>query len=265
MCSLNTEQRAFFQKYIHEVENALCTVLKSNAVRFPSLKVLLNRFECTSKRLLSEGFKHLRQFIEFHNELCTAVMLLEEPNCEQLDYEPVSAVCEKRFDFHLRYTKQKPMWVEVKTIHPLTKDDWWKYEQDLGLGRFGNVKLILNEEWLGGEIYHDAYASRSKILEYVVETENKIESCLKDKIEDNTCLVFFSNGTDWYLDELEDFVFYYRHDKHHSGDTFAQMEDYHIKENRIILKRNIHLFAFMERSLTEIRPNRVRWNVRPSP
>lgn len=264
MCSLKNDQRAFFQEFIAEIEKDLCTALESNAARFPSHKILLSRFEEASKRLLGEGLKHLSQFIEFHNELCVAAILLKEPTCEQLDYEPEIDACKKRFDFCLRLASRKPKWVEVKTIHPSTKDDWKKYEQDSYLRRFGGVELIMEKEWLGGELYHKAYASRSKILEYVMQTENKIESCLRGKKEENTFLLFFSNGFDWSIGSLEDFVFFYRYDKHLPEDTFGFMEEHNVKEKGIILQRNIDFFAFMERPFAEIWPSRGIWNVRPS-
>lgn len=243
-----------FQEFIIEVKNDLCNSIEKNVSRFPSSDKLLNRFKESSDRLLKNGSQYLRHFIETHNELCVAASLLEEPSLEILEYEPKIEICDKRFDFYFKLASRIPKWVEVKTIHPVSKDDWVKYKSDLNKGRFGDVELILEKEWGGGELYHNAIASRSKILEYVLETEEKIESCLGDSNKENTFLLFFSNGFDWHLDRLEDFVYFYRYGKHLPEDTFGTMEAHHIKENGIVLKGNIDFFAYMERTTTEIRP-----------
>lgn len=264
MTLLDKKQRVYFQEFIREIEKDLYETLESNAVLFPSRRKLLSRFDGASKRLLGGGLKYLGQFIEFHNELCVAASILEEPTCKQLNYESEIEACEKRFGFYITFSSRGPLWVEVKTVHPTNQNDWGKYERDLYLRRFGQVEVILEKEWLGGELYHKTYASRSKILEYVLQTEEKIHSCVKDREEVNTVLTFFSNGFDWHLDMLEDFIFFYRYGNHLPEDTFGTMEDHHIRKNDIKLRRNIDFFAFMERSSAEIRPSRRSWNVRPT-
>jgi hypothetical protein len=260
---LNEEQHTHFQQFIEEVKNDLCVKITSNSSKFPSFNKLLVRFTAASERLLSEGLDHLPHFIETHNELCVAADILEEPNCEQLDYELPIEGSGKLFDFFFKRSSGIPIWIEIKTIHPTDLDAWDKYERDKHLRRFGDVELILEEKWLGGELYHKAYASRSKILEYVIETEEKISECLGENEQEGKMLLFFSNGFDWHLDELEDFIYFYQHDKHLPEDTFGVMEEHHISDNGITLQHNINVFAYMERPDTNIRPRKKNYNVEP--
>jgi hypothetical protein len=116
-------------------------------------------------------------------------------------------------------------YTEVKTINPITQDDWDKYQNASGGRRFPeDTLLIFDNEWLGGELYHDAYAARTKMMDYTLFLEEKIQKCLENTADKVTFLALFTNGFHWHLDELEDFVFYYRNGLHFSGDPFAKME-----------------------------------------
>lgn len=265
MNEFNDEYRIFFKNLIGLIEKDLCKTIETNSTRFPSCKSLLTRFRGASERLLSEGLKHLKSFIEFHNELCTAVNILESPPaCMLLDYEPKSRDSNKRIDFRALFASGPPRWVEVKTIHPTNQDAWEKFVQHRDLQRFGKkVEVILEKERLGGELYHKAFASRSKMLEYTLETEKNIEAYIKDEEKGITFLMLCSNGFDWHRDRLEDFVFFYRYRKHFSGDPFRLLEEHYIKDKGIHLLYNINYFGFMERPISEIRPNVATWNIKP--
>jgi len=77
-----------------------------------------------------------------------------------------------------------------------------------------------------------------------------------------TFLALFTNGFHWHLNELEDFVFFYFKGIHFPGGPFAQMEDYDVNEKKIRFRRTIDHFAYFRRPKTEMKPNKVIWNVK---
>ncbi len=256
------KSKSLFRHFTEEAERTLISAVESKKDIFPSYSTLINRYRATANRVLQKGFSNLKDFHEVHNEVCTAAIILEEAPVKRVDYEPAINNCKKRFDFHVSMADGPVQFIEVKTIHPISKDDWVKYKAATEKGLFPkNTYLLLNDAWLGGELYHNSYAARGKMLDYTIETEDKIESCLMDVKEKITILVFFTDGFDWHLDELEDFVFFYRSGKHFPGDPFSAMEDDFIKNEGIHLKKVIHYFACFRRPKTEIRPNKIIWNV----
>jgi len=144
----------------------------------------------------------------------------------------------------------------------MSQDDYVKYQAALKNKRFpDDTHLILNNEWLGGELYHNAYASRCKVQDYTLLTEDQIEKCLSKQTDKETFLVLFTNGFQWHLDELEDFVFYYYKGVHFPGDPFAKMEAYDIKYRKIEFKKTIDSFSYIRRPKMEMRPNKIIWRV----
>lgn len=205
-------------------------------------------------------------FEEVHNELCVAVFILEASNspCTKFEYEPAEGLCSKRFDFSAAFQARQTARVEVKTIHPGRIDSWEQYERLGRNTRFpDNATLYLEKQWLGGELFHTYSAARAKLLAYPIETEEKVERCLTDAERRRVFLVFFSNGFDWHVDHLEDFLHLYRHGHHFEGDHFRLMEEHYIKEKELHFKRNIQHFGFMLRGTTAIRPSVGWWDVEP--
>jgi hypothetical protein len=252
--------------FISKTEKDLYNVIETNKKRFPSWTKLLERHKKASSRLLKNEPASLNSFKEIHNELCTAIVILEDRTDHSvisIDYEPSLDHCDKYFDFVANMSNGSVYWLEVKTIHPMSKNDWKKYQEALEKERFPkDTLLILSEEWLGGELYHNAYASRSKMMDYTLEMEQKIDKCLVETTGSNmTFLVLYTNGFYWHIDELEDFIYFYRLDKHFPGDPFANMEDHAVQMQGITFKKNIDHFSYIRRATTEIRPNRVVWCV----
>lgn len=265
MTDLSYHAKVLFNEFVSKVEQDLITVVESNKNRFPSGDRLINRYRDAISRVRKGGYCQFKEFHEVHNELCTAVVILEdksEPMVQKLEYEPQISKCDKRFDFHVMMSDNNTRYLELKTIHPISQDDWYKYQKALMDKRFPeNTHFILDKQSLGGELYHNFYSARSKMLDYTIDIEKKIESCLDNPKTNAIFLVLFSNGFAWYLEELEDFVFFYRKGKHFPGDPFAQMEDYFIKEREILLSGSIHCFSYFRRPKLEVRPNKVVWNV----
>jgi hypothetical protein len=268
MAWVDDDQRLLFVEHVRNVEKVLCQAIKSETYRFPSREKLLARFHEAENRLLREGLDGLNQFLEVQNELCVAAEILKdstEGGCCKLEYEPAIDECSSLFDYCVEYPSGPKRWIEVKTIHPRMQNDWNRYLRDFKNDRFTrNTRLVLERDWMGGQLYHHAFAARSKILEYALETEQKIETCLKSEERRITFLVLFSNGFDWHIDHLEDFLAYYRHGSHFVGDHFAKMEQYYIETKGVTMKRNIHHFAYIKRPDLSVVPIQVVWSVLPA-
>ncbi len=260
------EYRKWFEAFIQQAEEELCSRLAAEQRRFLSWGQIVSRFRESASRLLERGLDALNQFREAHNELCVAVKILDDKNiCTRLDYEPPMENCQQRFDFYVTMTEKRPCWVEVKTIHPASQDDWEKYKNIIEKGRIpDNVQVVYEEEWLGGELWHYAYTSRSKMLEYSLSVEEKIQSCQINRDKEMCMVVFCGDGFRWDLDALEDFVSFYRTGKHWPGDPFQDMEKHYIEQNGIALLRNIDHFAFFRRREIELHPDKIVWSVQPA-
>ncbi len=266
MSSLSEESEQHFKEFVKKAKKDLIACVTANKDRFHNADKLVDRYCDVVSRDMNQRLTTLREFHEVHNELCTAAAILEdksEPNVTNLEYEPEIDGCDKRFDFHAMMSKGPVRYIEVKTIHPMSQNDWDKYQAALKNRRFPpNTHLILDNEWLGGELYHNAYAARSKMLDYALVVEDKIGECLSNIKEKVTFLALFTNGFHWHLDELEDFVFFYFKGIHFPGDPFADMEEHIVKQKKIQLKKTIDHFAYFRRPKTEMKPNKVTWSVK---
>lgn len=254
-----------FSGFMQEVEQEICTKLLGEKGRFPGIDKLVNRFRESSTKLLSEApRKRFREFQEYHNELCVAFCILrDKQGCSKLEYEPSFSTCAKRIDFKATFEEGGLTFFDVKTINPISQDDWSKYEDAIARGLFPRrVEVHLEEKWLGGEIWHGMTAARSKMLEYAIEVEEKISSCIADIGAAPVVLAFCGDEFKWHNDELEDFVDFYRTGRYRYDDAFSKMEAHHISENSISLTRRISRFAYFGRPNFEITPKTVCWDVR---
>jgi len=244
-----------------EVCSTMRSALASAATRFASVERLLTRLERHADRALGDlaGF---RQFNESHNEACVAIELVSSPHVAMIDYEPPMRTCDKRLDFSVDLQDGRRSWVEVKTVDPADQDDWDKYEAALDEGRFPtNVDLILVKGMMGGEIYHDAYAGRAKLLDYAVETEGRLEACRGDIGTGSCTLVIAANPFKLPMEAVEDFAHFYRTGKHSPWDEFRDMEVYDLERRGVSLTRTIARFAYVGRATFEIWPRVRDWNV----
>jgi hypothetical protein len=145
-------------------------------------------------------------------------------------------------------------WIDVKTINPEAIDRWDQFQSLRESGRFGPVKVIYKEDWLGGELHHGAYAARAKMLEYTLEFEAKIKAGDLANSEARACLVFCGNGFYWDLGDLEDFLKFYFTRAHAVHDRFREMELYHLATKRISLERTVPHFGYLERQNVFLTP-----------
>jgi hypothetical protein len=121
--------------------------------------------------------------------------------------------------------------------------------------------LILEEDWLGGEIFHKQFAARARMIQYAVETEEKI-LCLPEE-RGPVILALFSNGFDWRKDHLEDFPYSYRYGRPFDGDHFGLMQAHFVETESIEFRGTIDHFAFFRRGSSSLRPTGGSWSVRP--
>lgn len=267
MPSLNEDTKNLIQSFINASINDLVKVVELNHEKFPSWEKLISLYNDSIDKLFSEGTTALNRFQEMYNELCTAVLILEDTTISKercLEYEPKIAKGKPRFDFKITVPDEPIRWIEVKTVHPDTQDDWNQFQKAVRNNRFPqNTEMILHKDWLGGELFHNAYSSRKKMIDNALVMEKKIEACLNKSETDITFLVLFSDGLQWHIDRLEDFIHYYRTGFHFPGDPFSKMEKFFYETEGICFKKTINHFAYIRRQKAENRPSRVVWSVLP--
>jgi len=248
--------------HIARVRDAMCDALAPAKERFPSVQRLLAVLDQRVAAALRDR-AFFRQFNETHNEACAAVELLRAPAVATIDYEPAVSGSDKRLDFKVQLADAQQGWVEVKTINPTDQDDWDKYQAPCEKGRFPkNVNVILVEGMMGGEIYHDDYASRTKLIEHVMETEARLAACQMNPETAPCTLAIAASPLKLRKDALEDFTFFYRTGRHSQWDEFRDMETHAIAQQQIRLARTIAKFAYLGRATYEVWPREVDWDVR---
>jgi hypothetical protein len=204
---------------------------------------------------------------ECHNELCVLQGLLEQQDhpFSLVEYEAALPNSDHRIDF--RATNDVATWfIEVKTIHPELKDRWDQYEHVVHSGHItDNVAIHFERQWMGGELWHNKFSARAKMLEHAYELEGRIRAGGLEESGHGFVLALFSDGFTWHEDELEDFVAFYRTGRHRTDDGLAKMETHELRTRGRSLARLISAFAYFCRPLFELAPVEKNWNVKSSP
>lgn len=178
-----------------------------------------------------------------------------------LDYEPLVPGTKLRLDFRVHGPGGVMGWVEVKTIIPTDKDDWEKYEAARESGRFPtNVEVLLDQQYLGGETWHDSYSARTHLLDCALATERKIEECQIDPYATPCTLVICSSGYKLPREEVANFAHFYLRGRHLPWDEFQLMERHEIEAKSIQLKRTIACVGYLERGTWDVRPDWFSWD-----
>ena len=248
------------KNFIKESEERVLKPLQEMDQRFPSVEKLLSRIRpvyslfkdinSVKNSHFSSAIKSLR---ENHNEACVALSLLES-GIDRLDYEWQETEFTRCIDF-LVIRDNKRIWVEVKTIHPDNIDAWEDFERVINRNLITDrVRVHLEQNGLGGEIWHHMKSARSKMLEYTMDTEDKINSLDIDVSCEAVELWFCGGGFRWMIDDLEDFVAFYLTNRHRPDDPFSKMEAYYINERSIELQRSIKRFGYLERPDPRVLP-----------
>ena len=204
------ERAAEIEAFIAKIEMEICAPFAAETGRFPSSKNLLRRYRSCVESFRASWFTQPSSFCAAHNELCVAADLLgPRPSAvvSTLDYEPLVPGTDLRLDFRVHLPGGVMEWVEVKTIIPTDKDDWEKYEAAKESGRFPtNVQVLLDQQYLGGEIWHDSYSARTHLLDCALATEKKIEECRIDPYSTPCTLVICSSGYKLPREEVLNFA-----------------------------------------------------------
>lgn len=260
---LTTGDTQGLERYRLGVLEGFTPVFADAADRFAQGNKLLKRFNEALDSVRAGAL--FRAVDEAHNELCIAKALLEnsKPRFSSLEYEPPFTSCTKSIDFRASSGDGSNVFVDVKTIKPEAKDRWDQFERALKEGWLpDNIVVALSKEWMGGEIWHQMFAARARMLEYTLELEVKIrEFGLKNQDRVLFILAFCGNGVDWRQDGLEDFVQFYRTGRHRSDDPFSTVESHAMREKGVVLEGAISRFACMWRSQGDVFHNRLNWNV----
>ncbi len=252
--------------YAASVRQSYESAFKSSPVQFDGATALVDKFDRAVSRVLSEGRHRFRAVDETHNELAIAAALVRDRDAAfvALSYEPALPTSAKTIDFRAETATGRRVYVDVKTIKPEPNDRWDQYERARREGWMPpNVQMELQKEWLGGELWHYAFAARSRMLGYAVELEEKIAESSVAASRALFTLAFCGGGFHWSEDELEDFVAFYVSGEHRLDDPFANLESRYIEEKGIRLTRAIDRFACLQRPQGEIFAKRLNWHVKP--
>ena len=240
----------------------------ASAPRFTASEALFTRFSAAILDVIGQGRSLFRAVDEAHNELCVADCLLSDPSVKDSTvlYEPTLPNTRKTIDFCLRDAEGLLTLIDVKTIKPQPLDRWDQYERAMREGWLPkNIEFIVEQEGQGGELWHTAFASRARFLEYTLEFEQKLASAAYGAVAPRRILMFCGEGFYWHQDELEDFVAYYRNGVHRGDDLFALVESRHVLEKQVDLQRSISSFGCLSRRHGDVQPRRFNWHVQPGP
>jgi hypothetical protein len=193
------------------------------------------------------------------NEMAAAHILLSDLtlNGATVAYETPIAANGSLIDFIVSRPAGRPLYVEVKTIHPRTEDceaSWTNFEQRR-VHHPDNVHYIVDKEWMGGKIYGDSFASRSSFMTYTVQFEERLAAANDVQLGEGI-LLFCGTGIAWHLSELEDFVDFYRSGAHRQADAFSKMEEHALTRQNRELRRNISEFAYIRRPMNYVTPEK---------
>lgn len=263
---LTEEDIAWVNAYEKEVCDEFADIFGGASGRFKDGDRLLKRFSATIEEVLRNGRGHFRAVDEAHNELCVAAAILQNgnPKFSTLEYEPALGGCPKSIDFRAKAADGLTLFIDVKTIKPVPKDRWEQFERAHKERWFpNNVQLLFSKEWLGGELWHNTFAARGRMLEYALELEQKIADCKLQADKTYFVLMLCGEGFYWHEGELEDFVAYYFTGSHRSDDPFSKAEAQHMGEKKLQLARTISRFACMRRPQGRVHKKRLNWNVQP--
>ena len=210
-------------EFLAEVDRDLLPRLRDQ--RFVNPQKLTRRYE-EAKAAWNDGRACVSAPTEIDNEICVACEFLSSAECASLSYEPPLVGTEKTIDFLLTTTQGRSIYFDVKTVHPREGDAWARYESMREHFTPG-ADLILDQNWMGGEIAHDHLAARQRFLEHTLALEDKIEAIANHE-DFSYALVVCGSGSKWYASHLEDFADFYRTGRHRPDDPLGNVESHYM-------------------------------------
>ncbi len=177
------------------------------------------------------------------------VLLVDQAMPWPITYEPDLLPDGRKIDFVVDRGADN-LYIEVKTVRPRAADTDAAWQKFLARRQRHpkHVNVIVEKDWMGGAIYGNVFASRSHFLDYTMDFEERLATAKAVK-PGHGILIFCGTGFAWHKSNLEDFADFYLTGTHRGDDPFALMEQHHIKEEKIKLRRNIGHFAFLRRRI----------------
>ncbi len=206
------------------------------------------------------GERRMRERI---NELATAKSLVDNDTLTgSISYEPSILASERKIDFVVERDHDR-LYVEVKSVYPNTPDSAATWKRYLQLQEYhpDNVNFVVEEKWMGGMIYGNTFASRSKFLDYSLAFEDRLAEA-NQEVAGPGILVFCGSGFHWNVSDLEDFADFYHQGQHRADDPFAHMEQHEIDTLGVEILRNIDHFAFLKRATCRAEVTQVYFPVK---
>jgi hypothetical protein len=260
-----TDDASWVREHSCEVRDHYSRLFASSGTVFQRAQPLLERFVDASDAVLARGWSQWSALDEVHNELGIAGAILDarDYRIDELVYEPPPAVGGKTIDFRAKGHDGQSWLVDVKTIAPERIDRWEQFDTAKAKAWLTDrVDLVLLRDWMGGELWHSKTAARSRMLEYTLELEGKLEG-YPGFHPATTVLMLCGNGFHWHEDELEDFVAFYADGEHRADDSLAAMEKHFIDVKSLQLPRRVRTFGYCQRPSCGVSPSRLNWCVRP--
>ena len=225
--------------------------------------VLWDQFERAAEVCRTDAKAGERALAERINEMAVAKVLAEDKGLKDLiSYEPDLLQDGRKIDFVAERANDNA-YVEVKTVHPDiadTEEAWKRYEERRKLHP-EQADFIVHKDWMGGKLYGNTFASRSRFLEYSMDFETRLAAA-KNVKSGPGLLVFCGNGMRWHRSNLEDFADFYHAGKHRQDDPFAKMEQHHVEQEKLKLLRNVDNFGCLVRPMEMAEKTSFVWPVR---
>ena len=248
---------------IEDVQATYKDVVTGNGSRIQGGNVLWDHFKAAADACRMNAKDGERRLHECINEFAVAKQLADDKFiCGSIAYEPNLLPSNRKIDFAADRLRDK-LYVEVKTVNPYRADTekaWSRY-CELRKHHSPLANFMIHKDWMGGKLYGEAFASRSKFLEYAKAFEERLAEAKKIK-EGSGVLVFCRNSIGWHCSELEDFADFYHSGKHRTDDKFALMEEFELKQKSTNLLRNIDHFAYLSRPVDKASVEDFRFPVR---
>jgi hypothetical protein len=237
--------------YRHLIDDARATykeVLTREDSRITRGNVLWDQFQtlasaCEKDLKAADGA--LREKI---NELAVAKIMAEDAGLKgAITYEPGILPSGRKIDFVADRLRDN-VYVEVKSVHPNAQDteDAWQLYLKRRKRHPENADFVTHKDWMGGQIYGNAFASRSRFLEYTLDFEQRLAEAKKIR-EGPGLLIFCNNGVRWHRSSLEDFADYYHSGQHRKDDPFALMEQHYIDAQKLKILHNVDNIGYLRR------------------
>jgi hypothetical protein len=193
-----------------------------------------------------------RQLAERINELAVAKILAEDKGLRgPISYEPNLLPSGRKIDFVADRLRDN-VYIEVNTVHPEIADteEAWKNYVERSKHHPKHANFVVHKDWMGGQLYDNTFASRSRFLEYTLDFEPRLAEA-KQVREGPGLLVFCGNGVRWHRSNLEDFADYYYSRRHRQDDPFALMEKHHIETEKLQFLHNVDNFGCVRRPIEQ--------------